>query len=314
MRACIAAVRHGSQRRAGFRRVAFAILRFSGLPLLIRATVQRGAVTIVLFHDPEPGLFARQIAALKRRYSIVSLQSYLDWRAGNASRRLPAKSLIVTFDDGHKGNAALLETLRSEGVPATILLCSGVVGTRRRFWFQHGLPDGEVQKLKLVPDDSRVRTLEHHGFSAEAEFEGRQALSHAEVRSLEPHVDFQAHTVTHPILPNCSSEKAEAEIGHSKKQLEGLGLTINTLSYPNGDYTTRDTAALERAGYTCGITVDPGYNTGETDLFRLRRIGVDDKASPAELIVKASGLIDFSKLLMDRVGRSFGPRAQREAA
>ena len=180
-------------------------------------------MTIVLFHDPEPGLFARQIAALKRRYSIVSLQSYLDWRAGNASRRLPAKSLIVTFDDGHKGNAALLETLRSEGVPATIFLCSGVVGTRRRFWFQHGLPDGEVQKLKLVPDDSRVRTLEHHGFSAEAEFEGRQALSHAEVRSLEPHVDFQAHTVTHPILPNCSSEKAEAEIGHSKKQLEGLG-------------------------------------------------------------------------------------------
>ncbi|MGI9657554.1 MAG: polysaccharide deacetylase family protein [Gaiellaceae bacterium] len=283
------------------------MLRFSGLPLLIRETLQRRVVTVVLFHDPDRRAFARQVAALKRRYTVVSLQSYLKSRAGDGSGRMPAKSLIITLDDGHRGNAALLETVRAEGVPVTIFLCSGIVGTRRRFWFEHELSNGDVPALKLVPDDARLAALAAHGFSDEAEFEPRQALSLEEFEQLRPYIDFQAHTVTHPILPNCSDAKAAAEIANSKIELEALGLEVTTLSYPNGDYTSRELAALEAAGYTCGITVDAGYNTQRTDLRRLKRIGVSDDATATELIVKASGLVDLAKVSIDAV-RGVGRR------
>ena len=256
-------------------------------------------VTIVLFHDPDREAFARQVAALKRRYTIVSLESYLESRADERNGRMPAKSLIITLDDGHRGNAALLDTVRAEGVPVTIFLCSGILGTRRRFWFEHDLPNGDVPALKLLPDDTRLAALAARGFSDEAEFEPRQALSIEEFEQLRAHIDFQAHTVTHPILPNCSDAKAHAEIAGSKAQLEALSLEITTLSYPNGDYTARELAALESAGYTCGITVDAGYNTARTDLRRLRRIGISDEASPTELVVKASGLVDLAKVAVD---------------
>lgn len=273
--------------------------------------VQRGRVTIVLLHDPTPERFAAQMAALARRYTIVSLESYLAWRANGAGGRMPPKSLIVTFDDGHRGNAALLETIRAHQLRPTIFLCSGIVGTGRHFWFEHGVPNGRVQELKRVPDDVRLEALARFGYSDEREFDEPQALTSDELELLGEHVDLQAHTVTHPILPMCSDEKAEREIGESKRQLEAMGLVVNTLSYPNGDYGERELAALDRAGYVCGVTVDAGYNDASTDLRRLRRMSVDDGASATEMIVKASGLVDLAKSLKRRVARRRGSGANR---
>ena len=82
--------------------------------------------------------------------------------------------------------------------------------------------------------------------------------------------------------------------------LEELGLSINAFAYPNGDYGEREVAAVKEAGYACALTVDAGLNDADTDLFRLKRIGVDDGASATEMIVKASGIVDLVK----RLGRS----------
>lgn len=139
-----------------------------------------------------------------------------------------------------------------------------------------------------------------HGFADDAEFDERQAFSVEEVRELEPLLDFQAHTVTHPILTSCSAEKSAAEIGDSKRELEELGLAINAFTYPNGDYGDREVAEVEAGGYACALTVDAGLNTRETDLFRLKRIAINDAAPPSEVIVKASGIVD----LVNRVARS----------
>lgn len=286
--------------RAPGRRLAFALLRFSGLPLLVRTLVQRRRVTIVLLHDPEPETFARQLDALRSRYSLISLQDYVRWRRDGARAELPVRPLIVTFDDGHRRNAELARAFRSTGAPATIFICSGLIGTRRRFWFEHGLDRDEVEGLKHVPDEKRLEALAAHGYTDETEFDERQALSLEELRDLEQLLDLQAHTITHPILPNCSEDKLAEEVRGCKTALEGLGLSINAFAFPNGDYTDREVAAVEQAGYACALTVDAGYNTRETDVFRLKRIGVADAASPTEMIVKASGIVDVVKLAVRR--------------
>src|SRR5205823_400641 len=123
------------------------------------------------------------------------------------------------------------------------------------------------------------------------EYDARQSLSLDEITEMKSVVDFQSHTVFHPILPACSFEKARWEIVESKEALEREhGLKIYALAYPNGDYSDRDVELLQKAGYTCGLTLDPGFNDFQTDPFRLRRVALPDDAGINEVIVKTSGL------------------------
>ena len=103
--------------------------------------------------------------------------------------------------------------------------------------------------------------------------------------------DVQSHTITHPILPFCPTEKAEHEIVDSRRQLEAeYGFDVYALAYPNGAYSDRDCAIARAAGYECAVTVDLGFNTGATDVYRLKRIAIDDADGKDELSVKACGL------------------------
>ena len=89
------------------------------------------------------------------------------------------------------------------------------------------------------------------------------------------------------------------------------GLKIDSIAYPNGDYSDRDIALAKEAGYECGVTVDFGYNTPRTDLFRLKRLSVNDTANFDELAVKASGVWQFFKTKNGRK-QGFGWNAKTE--
>jgi len=199
--------------------------------------------------------------------------------------------LIITIDDGHRSNYALKAVIERHNVPVTIFLCSGLIDTRRRFWFQHPSTSAIVQQLKTVPDGERLAILRKAGFEETKEFDERQALSAVELEQLKTRVDFQSHTVFHPILPRCLSARAEAEITKSKKDLEtGLAREVYAFAYPNGEYSERELRLVEEAGYRCGLTLDRGFNSEKTPLFRLRRICLPDYADRHELLVKTSGL------------------------
>ena len=142
----------------------------------------------------------------------------------------------------------------------------------------------------------RVEYLSSIGFDIEKEYEQPQALQKEQIEQMKPFVNFQAHTLYHPILPMCDYAEAEKEILQSKQVLEQkFGLDITTIAYPNGDYSTRDIALAKEAGYRCGVTVDFGLNNPHSDLFRLKRISISDTANIDELCVKASGLWGFFK-------------------
>lgn len=273
------------------RAMAFALLRLSGLPHLIRETIQRKKVTIIVYHDLKPERADIHLAILRDRYNIIALADFIDSAARGGINQLPPKSLIVTFDDGHDGNYRLVPVLKKHGLPVTIFLCSGIVGTRRHYWWRHVKDVREAKRLKVVPDEQRVKVMLENGHTDVREYEMRQALSRDEIAEMKSFVDFQSHTVFHPILPACSLERACKEVAESKSALEvEHGLKVYALAYPNGDYSDREIAMLQDAGYTCGLTLDAGFNNSETDLFRIRRLVLDDDAGVNELIVKTSGL------------------------
>jgi poly-beta-1,6-N-acetyl-D-glucosamine N-deacetylase len=272
------------------RRIAFFLLRMSGLPRFIREVVQRRRVTILVYHKLSPEVADRHFEVLRRSYNIISLAEYLDSRT-DMCRRLPPKPLIMTFDDGHRGNYSLKPLLERCGIRATVFLCSGLADTNRHFWFETEMSNNVRQGLKGVRDDERLKILAGMGFAETAEQTTRQALSASEIEEMKEVVDFQSHTVYHPLLPQCSDQRAFDEISDSKIQLEDkFGLRINALAYPNGDYSTREIAAAEKCGYQCALTLDLGFNTRTTPAFQLKRICINDDAELDELFVKASGL------------------------
>ena len=253
-------------------------------------------MTIVVYHTLSAACADVHFAALRRRYNVVSLSDFLAARAIQTREQLAPKGLIVTFDDGHRSNYALRSVIQKHRIPITIFLCSGIVGTHRHYWWTHAKDSREAQELKLLRDEERVQALIGLGHVDTREYDTRQSLSLDEIREMKSVVDFQSHTVFHAILPACSLEKARWEIVESKKALEREhGLKIYALAYPNGDYSNRDVGLLQEAGYTCGLTLDTGFNDFRTDPFRLRRVALPDEAGINEVIVKASGLWTFLK-------------------
>jgi poly-beta-1,6-N-acetyl-D-glucosamine N-deacetylase len=280
------------------RTVAFFILRRSGLPYIIRELVQRRRVTILVYHKLSPEVADRHFEALRQSYNIITLRDYLDFRT-KPQKQLPPKALIVTLDDGHKGNYALKPTLEKHAVRATVFLCSGLVDTNRHFWFELTMTDSVRQALKTIRDEDRLKVLAGIGFAETDEHTSRQALSAAEIEEMKSVVDFQSHTVYHPLLPQCSDQRAVDEIFSSKSQLENkLGLHVNALAYPNGDYSAREVAAAEECGYECALTLDLGFNSRTTPPFQLKRICINDDAGLDELFVKASGVWGLLKSLV----------------
>ena len=276
----------------------FILLRYSGIPFLLRELIQRRKITILVYHSV-PAMRARKhFQALQTRYHIIALADYLRASADGEMWRLPPKSLIITFDDGHRSNFEVRQLLEELRLPITIFLCSGIVGTHRHYWWFHTREASELVACKRMPDAERVAFLSSRGYQEERDYPDRQALSRGEINALKPWVDFQAHTITHPILPACSDEKAEREIRDCKAELErDYGFNVRALAFPNGDYTEREINLARNAGYSCALTLDGGFNDENTSVFRLRRSPVPDHATVSELLVKTSGLWDLFRLL-----------------
>jgi len=149
-----------------------------------------------------------------------------------------------------------------------------------------------------VPDIERKKFLKSKNFDETREFPEREALSDDEINEMKKHVDFQSHSRYHSIIPNCSCKDALEDLEESKKILEGkYKLSINSFSYPNSDYSIRETELLIKAGYKTGHTALFGYNNTKTNPYLLKRFCISDDSDMNQLIVQASGIWSFLRKL-----------------
>ncbi len=112
-------------------------------------------------------------------------------------------------------------------------------------------------------------------------------------------VDFQSHSLFHPILTICSDDEYRRETFQSKKDIEALlGKECKHFSYPNGGYTEREIKFTKDAGYLSARTLDIGWNNLDTDLYRLNVMSISDDASLNLLIAQMSGITGYLRHLM----------------
>jgi peptidoglycan/xylan/chitin deacetylase (PgdA/CDA1 family) len=282
----------GRSSSQAWRRWLGLILCATGVPWLVRRIAARRRVTILVYHDPDPGTLARHLHWLSRRFRFVTLDDVAEALETRRWTDLPPYPLVVTVDDGHRGNACLATTFRAYGVRPTIYLCSAIVGTGRPFWWKTATAGRfGAETLKALPDDERRLRLAQGGDDPDRPGRERQALAWEEVRAMTSVADIGAHTRTHPILPRCGEADGRREIAGCRLEIEAaLHRPCLHFAYPNGDAGEREQAVTRHAGYRTARSIDPGWNGPTTDPYRLKAMAVSDDAPVAWLAVQAVGL------------------------
>lgn len=236
-------------------------------------------MTVLCYHDPSSRTLSRHLEFLSRRFELVSLNHLLehDW-----PKKQDKSWVVITLDDGHAGNYQLVPAFRRYGIKPTIYICTGIVNTRRRFWWQ-AVPSAQARReLMRLPDGERkARLREDYGFSEKDEWPGdRAALDRDEIQKMSAYADFEAHARFHPILTRCDDATKYSEICNCRPEVEELsGQACSHFSFPNAEYTQSEIDIVRQCGYKTARTADWGWMHANNDRFLLKAIHVPDDAS-----------------------------------
>lgn len=204
--------------------------------------------------------FGRHMAALASAgYRAVPVDALVEWLDGGA-KALSERDLVVTFDDGFLGVREHAEpVLEALHWPYAVFLVSDRIG-QEDDWKRNQNLGGRRHPLLDLAD---IRAMARKGCS------------------------FHSHTRRHAGLTELDDAALADELAGSRTVLaELLGTAPAYIAYPYGLHDARVIAAARLAGYAAGFSVQPGFNTPDTDRFRLRRIDVFGTDSAAALLRK----------------------------
>lgn len=227
-----------------------------------RGPALRTPVPVLMYHvigTPPPGapypelfvsrpLFAAQMAALARAgYHAVTLDRV--WRAWHGRAPLPPRPIVLSFDDGYRGDyGAAMPILHRRGWPGVLNLL--VANLHRHGW---GLKSWQVRRLI------------GNGW------------------------EVDSHTLTHPDLATVSPGQLWREVHGSRVALRRLfHVPVRFFCYPAGAYDAAVIAAVRRAGYL-GATTEIAGLARRSQAYTLARVRVDGGEPPAELVQAIAG-------------------------
>lgn len=151
----------------------------------------------------------------------------------DGKRSLPAKPIVLTFDDGYRDfYTDAYPILKKYSVKATQYVVSGFLD-RANYMF--------ISQLKEIADDGLV--------------------------------EIGAHTVRHPALAALPIKIVEEELTKSKKTLENIiHKPVTSFAYPYGSFNVNVLGAVHKAGFTSATSTIPGIDQPQTHRYFLYRL------------------------------------------
>lgn len=267
--------------------------------VLPRARAVRDAVEPGMFVTPDT--FVRQLEWIAQELAVLPLGEITERIARGAV--LPPRACAITFDDGWRDNHEhAWPALRAAGLPATIFLVTGRVGSTGAFWPDEvcrrlrPLPDRErrervasllgarpagdpeaalVSHLKQLPEAQRERVLERLALLTEAPVDaGRELLSWDEVEEMaRDRIDFESHGASHAILTGLPRARVLDELRLAQEALRERGLGRHELfAYPSGAFDEAVAESVRCSGHRAAFTTEPGLVAPERPPFILPRV------------------------------------------
>jgi peptidoglycan/xylan/chitin deacetylase (PgdA/CDA1 family) len=274
---------------------------------------------ILLYHrindDRDPFLpsmpvdqFRRQMEYVARNFKIVTLDDIAEGRITNSHRH----HVAITFDDGYRDNfTSALPILKELGLPATIFLATGYIGTGTIPWYDQvclafklatrsalvsiteGAPAGPLKSqeqrlalleqvldwLRAIENDGRVEAIKMlvHALGVPPSLSlPNYMLGWDEAKQMMANkIAFGAHTVTHPVLSRMPLKALQHEVQQSKKTIEQkLKLTVRHFAYPFGREMHCGEMArriVAECGFATAVTTEFGFNQPGDDPLKLKR-------------------------------------------
>lgn len=295
-------------------------------PVLHRLSDARNGITILTYHalgpDQEPfdawvvariGDFTSQIASLRERYEVVSLDAASRSSAVGRSVRPQA---VVTFDDGHSSLFQYLLPLAQQlELPVTVYVSTGHVQDQRLYWFDQlvnalqlarpavldlshhdlghwrvGETSGEeywneigplFEALKRLSPSKRElvlrSSLEQLGRYPRRDVTPLWPMSIDQVRVMgqSPWITIGAHSHCHSLLDQLPLVEAEASMRRSRELLrDWTGQEVRHFAFPNGNFTPELQHAAQRVGFASAVTTQPGVWTAVDSPYALPRVSI----------------------------------------
>lgn len=266
---------------------------------LAQPPVARATTPVLMYHHVEPMPLAPAPRHADSYVTPRELHRHLDlfarWRlrpvtleaaarAWHAGRRLPRKTVVLTFDDACRCFAEhALPLLAAHDAAATVFAVSDLLG----------------------------RTNAWDAAAGERREELMDAAALAEVAAVGCEVG--SHGRSHADLSRLAGDELEAEVAGSKRDLEAaLGRPVTTLAWPYGRTSPAARRAARRAGYAAAAAIFDHAGAVAGDPWGVPRQPVRPGESAFELWLKARGLYSaWSRL--PRLGLLAGLRRRGEA-
>ncbi len=268
----------------------------------------RGSVTILCYHrvlpedrrqayhDPDlvvtPDTFRSHCRILAERYQVATLSGAFPPDGGRPNPSRPVA--VITFDDGYRDNIIHASPiLREAGLSATFFIVAGLVNGTQLPWYdvagaalqsrirseggrdEPSVKEALAQAKQMSPTERRAwmgRLVDTWGLPKPRDEDLIMTSDQLRELASAGH-EIGSHTMSHPILPQCSDSELQSEISASRTVLADLvGQPIDSLAYPNGDWDDRVARATKSAGYRLAVSMEPGINRPNDDSrFRLKR-------------------------------------------
>jgi len=267
---------------------------------------QDGTITSIYFHNPNKKLFRKIVVWLEKNgYSFISCDQLREILGKKIP--CPRGAVWISLDDGWKGNLEnVIPTSVEYDIPITIFICTDAAENGTFWWTRvsayASLLPAELRRIEAImrlPEDSRKQVLELITQAVPQGDSRREAMTVEDVRRIS------AHTVTHPILPNCNDHQLAHELGESKRKLEEwTGKPINTFAYPNGSFDGRESQFLKKHGYELAVTIENNLARSNGDCYLFPRTDVMDDGSFVENLCHALGVWEP---IVNRVKRIIKP-------
>ncbi len=282
-------------------------------------------LSIVIFHRVLPGpdpLFPGEMhaarfdalcAELARRFRVMTLR---DAMAARHASKLPARALVITFDDGYADNATVaLPILQRHGLQASFFVATGFLDGGR-MWNDTVIealrrtaePRVNLPQLGLVDCPMETTSQRRAAIGCVLplikymNLQQREQALHALVTALgqpalpsdlmmrseqvlqlhRAGMEIGGHTVRHPILRAIDDDDARAEIRDGRERLQAItSAPVESFAYPNGgpdrDYDLRHVAMVRDAGFSTAVSTATGVVTASADQYQLPRFSPWDE-------------------------------------
>lgn len=227
----------------------------------------RNALPVLLYHHVgpkrsqthqeltvEPDRFRRHLDWLRRhRWRSASLEEAVAWAV--ESRRLPPKSVLITFDDGYADLAEhAFPALLAAGFSATVFIVTGLLG-KSSSW------DAPLDGYRVL-DAEAIKSWSARG------------------------IEFAAHTRTHPDLTRLAPAQVADEAVGSRDDLERLiDRPVRAFSYPFGELDEQ-TRRVVAAAFSVAFTAFEGPNPEGADPYLLARTMVQRFDTPLDVALR----------------------------